>query len=87
VFDPYNGVYFNNKQGDLANIEEIIKGDWVKESIDTVMQSSCAAGKKSEIDYNSYLKNLSPITETGLKRANIQSPLKRLEYGIKERLR
>ena len=87
VFDPYNGVYFKNKQGKLANIEEIIKGDWVKNSIDTVMQGSGIAGRKSDIDYTSYLKNLSPITEMGLKRANIQSPMKRLEYEIKKRLR
>ena len=36
VFDPYNGNYFKNTKGDLAAIEDIIKGDWLIESIDSL---------------------------------------------------
>lgn len=76
VFDPYNGVYFKNKKGQQASIEEIIKGDWVEEYIDRL--------NKSDVNYDIYLKNLSPIIETRLKRANIQSPLNRLRYEIRK---
>lgn len=79
VFDPYNGVYFKNKKGQQASIEEIIKGDWLIESGNTI--------KKLYIDYTIYFKNLSPIREIGLQRANIQSPFKRLQYGIQKWIR
>ena len=36
MFDPYNGNYFKNTKGDLAAIEDIIKGDWLIESIDSL---------------------------------------------------
>jgi len=76
VFDPYNGVYFKNQKGELASIEEIIKEDWQAESIDSQ--------KKPDVNYVIYLKNLSPIAEIGLRRANVQSPINRLKYEIKK---
>ena len=76
VFDPYNGVYFKNTAGELASIEDIMNRNWLEENIDIT--------KKSDVDYNIYLKNLLPIKEMGLERANIQSPLNRLRYEIKK---
>ena len=76
VFDPYNGVSFKNKKGNLASIEDIINVDWVKEGVGG-----------TDVNYTIYLKNLSPIIEAGLKRANTQSPINRLKYEIKKWLR
>lgn len=78
VFDPYGGVYFKNRQGGLADIQEIMKGDWKESSL---------IGKESGVDYAGYFKNLLPVTEVGFKRANTQSPIKRLKYEIKKWLR
>lgn len=76
VFDPYRGVYFKSKNGGLASIEDITRGDWVEEYINRL--------NKFDVNYAIYLKNLSPIIEAGLKRANIQSPINRLRYEIKK---
>ncbi len=76
VFDPYNGVYFKNQKGELASVEEIIKEDWQAESIDS--------HNKPNVNYDIYLKNLSSVTEIGLRRANVQSPINRLKYEIKK---
>lgn len=76
VFDPYNGVYFKNREKGLASIEDISKGDWLVEGVDKI--------KKPDIDYTMYLKNLPSLKEIGLKRANIQSPINRLRYEIKK---
>lgn len=87
IFDPYRGIYFKNRQGDLADIEEIIKGDWVENNIDTVAQEPTLLFKKSDFDYSVYLGNLTFIAGMGLKRGNIQSPIKRLKYEINKWLR
>ncbi len=84
VFDPYNGVYFENKHGGLVDVEEIIKGDWVMRDIDSVAQEGSI---KPDVNYALYLENLSLITSVSLNRANIQSPLKRLEYEIRKWMR
>jgi hypothetical protein len=76
IFDPYRGVYFKNREGSLASIEDIMKGDWVKEDISK-------DNDMINVDYTIYFKNLSPIRKMGLKRANTQSPLNRLKYEIK----
>lgn len=76
VLDPYRGIYFRNKKGNLADIEDILNGDWIEENIDN--------HRESDISYVDYLRNLSPVRKVGLKRANIQSPLNRLKYEIKK---
>lgn len=79
VFDPYNGNYFKNTKGDLAAIEEIIKGDWLIESIDS--------SNAPDVNYAQYLKNLIVIKDVNLTRANIQSPFNRLKFEIKKWLK
>ncbi len=76
IFDPYRGVYFKNRRGELASIEQIVNGDWLTENVDKF--------QKSDIDYTFYFKNLLPIQEIGLQRANVQSPINRLRYEIKK---
>ncbi len=78
IFDPYRGVYFKSKEGSLASIEEIIKGNWLAESIDK------DKNKEIDINYAIYFKNLSPIKEIELQRSNVQSPINRLKYEIKK---
>lgn len=79
VFDPYNGVYFKNNKGELAGIEEIVRGNWLIEKIN--------ASDSHDVEYTNYFKNLTSIKDYGLKRPNIQSPINRLKYEIKKRLR
>jgi hypothetical protein len=76
IFDSYNGVYFRNNKGEIASLEDIMRGDWfVFNTTGMIKQNS---------DYAKYLENLSPIGDIGLKRANIQSPLRRLIFQFKK---
>lgn len=76
AFVPHNGVYFKNKAGELASVAEIKTGAvWFIESL----------GQRLDVDYEAYLNNLPSVKEMGLKRANIQSPLNRLLFQLKER--
>lgn len=74
VLDPYYGVYFKNKNGEIAAVDEIKNGDWTMVNIGKL--------EKKESDYKEFLDNLPTIKEIGLKRANIQSPLRRLIYQM-----
>ena len=76
VFDPYFGVYFINKSGALADIRELLAGNWVMVSI--------SDAKIPERNYSNYFSNLKIVKPAGLVRPNIQSPLNRLEYEIKK---
>ncbi len=74
IFDPYNGNYFKNENGELADIEELTTGrTWFTESLDG----------KSDINYAVYIDNLPLVSNIGLTRANIQSPLNRLLFELK----
>ena len=75
VLDAYRGVYFKDNKGRLADIGT------KNESL------AISLGEKPDIDYAPYLDNLPTIREIGLNRANIQSPVKRLLYEIKKRMR
>ena len=60
VFDPYNGVYFKNNKGKLADIEEIGKGNWLIEKINT--------SNSHDVEYANYFKNLTLIKDSRFKR-------------------
>lgn len=79
IFDPYNGVYFKNKKGELASIEDVLSGNWQVQKLDAL--------RVATVDYNKYLSGLRAIKGTGFLRANIQSPLRRLLYQLKRWLR
>ena len=76
VFDPYHGVYFKNKAGELATIKEIKKQNW---QIAKLKQRSI-----SEPDYKPYLEALPVIKEIGYSRANTQSPINRLKFQLSQ---
>lgn len=76
IFDPYNGVYFVNTEGDLADFTEIKKGNFRLEHLE--------AAKKAVLDYRRYFDNIPDIKEIGLRRETVQSPLKRLLYELKK---
>jgi hypothetical protein len=77
VFDVYEGVYFKNKHGGLASIEEIKNQNWI---IFDAMGLN-----KQNLDYAKCLENLPLIKDIGLRRANIQSPFKRLLFELEYR--
>ncbi len=75
VFDPYNGAYFKDDKGKMISIEKLKAGinwklGWLKE--------------KPATDYSSFIPSLPDIKEIWLSRPNIQSPFKRLIFGIKK---
>lgn len=77
IFDPYYGSYFKNKNGEIADIEEIKIGSaWSIESLNG----------ESAIDYAVYFKNFPAVKDIGLLRANIQSPLNRLRFETRKLL-
>ncbi len=77
VFDPYHRVYFQDKNGDLADIAELKRNNWVLQ----------ARSEKPNVDYSLYFNDLPSAGEIGLIRANIQSPLNRILFEIKKRAR
>lgn len=76
IFDPYNGVYFTDKAGTLADVYSIKAGDYRIKYIN--------APGEDNLKYENYIRNLPDRHEFTLKRENIQSPLKRILYGIKQ---
>lgn len=76
IFDPAHAVYFENKQGNFADVEEVGQGNYLLE----------AKPGQNLPDYPNYLKNLPSIKDMGLSRANIQSPFRRFLYELKKRL-
>ncbi len=76
VFDPYNGIFFKNKSGDIADIDNLKNGDWAIECL-TVTE-------KTKYDFKEYFVNLPEAKNIGLTKSNIQSPLKRLIFEVKK---
>lgn len=76
IFDPYNGSYFKDENGELADIETI-KSDrlWVVENLN----------ERSEVNYSDYFHNLPSIKDIGLTRSKIQTPLNRARYEIQKK--
>ena len=74
VFDPHNGVYFNNNLGKWATTTEIKKQNWKTMHIgETAVPNSY---------YKPYLAKLPNIENIGLGRAHTQSPVNRLKYQL-----
>ena len=74
VFDPYNGIYFENKAGDWATTLEIKKQNW--------KTAKLKPNDISEPYYKPYLEVLPEIKKIGFTRANTQSPLNRLKLQL-----
>jgi len=75
IFDPYRGTLFRNPKRELIDIESIrLQKNWLADS----------KISHPELDYRPYLDNLETPKEVGLRRANIQSPFRRLIYELKK---
>jgi hypothetical protein len=76
IFDPYHGVYFVNKNGGWATIEEIKNQNWgIAKLVTTDVSTSHMASS-----LRPYLEDMPVIENMGLRRANIQSPINRLRF-------
>ncbi len=76
VFDPYRGVYFKDRNGKMADAEELKNGRYVLEKSDHL--------SKNNINYSLFFGNLPIFEKTGLSRSNTQSPINRLLYKLNE---
>ena len=76
LFDPHKGIYFSNKMGEWATIEEINNQNWKLEKLSPT--------EISESFYKPYLDKLPNIDNIGLNRANTQSPINRLLLAIQQ---
>lgn len=76
VFDACYGVYFKNRRGEIANIEDLLSGDW---------QAFSISNKEIPDYYPEYFKNLQKVNYANWKfsRSAIQSPASRFIYWIK----
>jgi len=79
VLDQRQGVYFKNKEGHLAGIEEIKNGNYIIEGLPGITTS--------DFDYREYFANLPDIKDISLSRGKIQSPINRLKYEFRKRMR
>lgn len=79
VFDPYNGNYFKNSTGDLADVEELrSRAGWKLYSLNETIDPQEEARQ-----YTPFFTNLPIIEHLELNRANVQSPFNRLLFQIK----
>lgn len=78
IFDPYRGVYFEGEGGKLAGIKLLRSGGGREMRI---------SEKRAGVNYSQFFAALSAARFTELRRANIQSPLKRLIYQFRRLMR
>ena len=76
VFDPYRGVYFLNKFGEWATLEEINEQNWKLAKLGSI--------EISDSFYRPYFEAIPDIEAVGLTRTNIQSPIHRLQWQLKQ---
>ena len=74
LFDPHKGIYFSNKMGEWATIEEINNQNWKLEKLSPT--------EIPESFFKPYLDKLPSVDNIGLTRANTQSPVNRLLLAI-----
>lgn len=78
IFYPYRGAYFENRRGELADIEDIKANDWV------VVENN---DEGPTINYAEYFGNFSMPKEHNLTKGSIQSPINRLNFEVKKWIR
>lgn len=78
IFDPCNGAYFKNKSGNFSGLDDIKKGDFKVEYI---------SKERSNVEYSSFLADISDLDSESLKRANIQSPVNRFKFELEKLFR
>lgn len=78
LFDVYNGVYFKNREGKIASIEDLSVGNWRIVRLGEGIIPD---------DYAAYFNNLDPLTfkDWELLRPAIQSPIRRFIFWSKSK--
>ena len=88
VFDPYRGVYFLNKLGEWATLEEINEQNWKLAKLGSIEISDSfythVTGEISDSFYRPYFEAMPDIEAVSLTRTNIQSPINRLQFQLKQ---
>jgi len=88
VFDPYRGVYFLNKLGEWATLEEINEQNWKLAKLGSIEISDSlythVTGEISDSFYRPYFEAMPDIEAVSLTRSNIQSPINRLQFQLKQ---
>lgn len=79
IFDPYNGNFFRNEDGEIADIDDIIR-------YPEIIQKAPNKPAINGIQYVNYFNDLTPISSFATLRAELQMPLPRLYYEIMRRL-
>jgi hypothetical protein len=74
AFDPFNGAYFKNRDGNWATIKEIKKGNW------KLVKLPKSVIKESH--YKPFMKLVPETIVMGYRRANTQSPVNRLKLQL-----
>ncbi len=78
LMDAYNGLYFINKNNTIASIDDIIANpNLIEKTIDKSID---------KIKYLNMYKNLKPIKEIKTTKAELQMPIKRIIFAIKNKL-
>lgn len=78
IVDSYHGIYFRDKNGAFAQIDDLRFNNWSLRSLDQ--------GREADLDYVTLFSNLPSVGDIGLNRSNIQSPLNRLFFEIEHRM-
>lgn len=73
IFDPCHGTYFEDSKGDIADIDTLRGASWRAKYLN----------EKPDLDYAELFRSLPSIDRMGLTRANVQSPINRLLFEIK----
>lgn len=78
LFDAYNGVYFKNNKGELADREDLAGGNW---------QAVSLFEGADQVNYQRFFHNLAGINYNAYKyaRSSLQSPLRRLFFGTQKK--
>ena len=79
VLDQYRGIYFKNKAGKLADIEELKTGEY--------LTGYLPGARTPDFDYGEYFKNILSLGEIRLGRGSRQSPFKRFSFEVEKWLK
>lgn len=74
LFDTYYNLYFLNKDGDIASLDEI------RDDIDIVKRVANGFKIEDKYEYVRFFQGLKPVNNLGWTKADMQMPLNRLIY-------
>ncbi|MFA6078132.1 MAG: transglutaminase-like domain-containing protein [Candidatus Omnitrophota bacterium] len=74
VFDAYYGVYFRNRSGGIASVEDVISGR------PQIIISNIGPIENDGLPYMDFYTNLTPVSKPMFTRSEKQMPVKRIMY-------